>query len=193
MPFGVNNLTGEGENLAATVAAASDGDVIELQPGVYAGPILCTAELVIRGYGEVTIQTNGSSVVMSQSKDLVLEGIHVKVAGQSSSTGCFSHCVVVEHGRMSMRRCTVDGGATGIAVSNSSHVKLDNCVVSNCRYFGCYAYKGSSLTLSGCTIGECGRGISCSDAGTTTVLVGSVIHGMFRINHGQHALTPLQL
>jgi nitrous oxidase accessory protein len=74
--------TGGGE-LRQAVAAASEGDVLILQPGIHAGPITLDKRIVLQGTPGAVIQGNGAgSVVTILAAETAVMGLEVRGSGR---------------------------------------------------------------------------------------------------------------
>lgn len=117
------------EDLAAVVARAVDGDVVEVTPGTWAGPIRVERAITLRGAGGVIDGGGRGQVIVVTAAGVTLEGLDVRASG--SDLGTPDACVwtapsatgvVVARGRFT--DC-----AFGIYVQRSNHAVVEGNVI----------------------------------------------------------------
>ncbi|MEO7273329.1 MAG: NosD domain-containing protein [Vicinamibacterales bacterium] len=68
--------------LAARLAAAAPGEVIEVPAGIYTGPFTIERPLTLRGHGQATLIGNGKAhVVAVRAPDVTIEGFTIRGSG----------------------------------------------------------------------------------------------------------------
>jgi nitrous oxidase accessory protein len=94
--------------LAAAIAAASPGDVLELAPGLHTGPVTIDRSLTLRGSYKSIIDSGGKgSTITIGAADVVVRGITIRNSGRELATmdsGIFvnksGHRALVEQNRI---------------------------------------------------------------------------------------------
>lgn len=76
--------TEAGQSLQSIVDNANEGDIVLLDPGTYAGPLLIDKALTLDGQGKVTIDGGGSgSVIVIKTDGAVVRNLHLTNSGES--------------------------------------------------------------------------------------------------------------
>ena len=64
------------------IGSAAPGEVIDVPPGEYAGPVVITQPVVLRGHGRVVLKGDGQTHVVSvRAADVVIEGFEIRESG----------------------------------------------------------------------------------------------------------------
>ncbi|MCC6143121.1 MAG: right-handed parallel beta-helix repeat-containing protein [Candidatus Hydrogenedentes bacterium] len=102
-----------GQNLAAAVAGAADGDTIVLEgPATYPGAFTITHDITIRGQDDVLpseIIIDGGITIDGEA-DVTLAGIAVRAAGETAVKA-------MNGSALTMRRCYIIGSDTGVSMT----------------------------------------------------------------------------
>ena len=121
---------GQPNDLAAAVAKAQDGDVIDVLPGVYKGVhlVLEGRRLTLRGSGEKAPVFDGGgtmvpypALVLVRGGDVVLENLEFRGARSEQSAGAG---VRLEGGRLTLRNCHFRDNEHGVSTNNDAQAEL---------------------------------------------------------------------
>lgn len=120
----VVHVTGTAKELAAALAAARPGDVVELGPGRYAGPVRIEQALILRGRGGVIDGGGRGTPLRIVAAGARVEGVAVRASG--TDIGAPDACIYVEPGATgaSVQDCTLEECAFGIWVHTTDGVHL---------------------------------------------------------------------
>lgn len=172
-PAAVIHVPADAGTIAAAVALARDGDVIELEPGVYAGKgnrdvDIATSNLTIRGAagaGSTVIDCGGT--IDDQHRAF---NVHV--------TGITLQGITIRHGFV------IGNGAGALIEPDSDRRGYGSLVVSGCVFDSCVAMigewpadSGGALTiraLSVATIDQCSFVCNASDGSAAGLVCGEV-------------------
>lgn len=123
----------EGESLSAVVARAADGDVVEVPPGRWQGPVVLERSVTLRGAGGVIDGGHHGIVVRVDAPDARVEGLRIERSGTDLTyfhaciwTGPRALRVRVE--RNDLREC-----AFGVYVQESHAARVTHNVVAGRR------------------------------------------------------------
>ncbi len=148
--------------IAAAIAAASIGDIIDIAPGTYnENLIVNVAKIKMRGYGEATLINGGtieSAVIINADKIHIHDfAVQTTIASGNFYYGVIIHgflCVIVE------RIVVNDSDYIAFRFNNSQHCTLKDCTIFNADDIGVYTNPASSyISLIGNRIIAC-RGAS---------------------------------
>lgn len=119
-------------DLAGAIAHASDGDVLELQPGVHPGPIFIERPITLRGQVGVVIAGDGTGDAVTILADGArLEALEVRGAGSDLAEDDAA-ILVREAKGVTIRGCLVRCRAFGIYLhAGEGHQVLDNTVIGD--------------------------------------------------------------
>ena len=120
----VLHVTGGTAELAAALDAARPGDVVELGPGRYAGPVRIEQSLILRGRGGVIDGGGRGTPLRIVAAGARVEGLTVRASG--TDIGAPDACIYVEPGATgaSVQGCTLEECAFGIWVHTTDGVHL---------------------------------------------------------------------
>ncbi|MBW2313317.1 MAG: nitrous oxide reductase family maturation protein NosD [Deltaproteobacteria bacterium] len=154
---------------AAAVAAAREGDVVELPPGSWPGPLRIDKALTLRGVGGVLDGGGVGTVLTIDAPGVRVEGLHLANSGED--IGAPDACIFItqrstgaEVRDSTMRRC-----AFGVWVHETRGVRiLDNQIEGNSglrvadRGNGIHLFDASELVVRGNRISGARDGIYVS-------------------------------
>jgi len=151
-----------GNGLAAALAAARPGDVIELGPGRYAGPVRIDRALILRGSGGVIDGGDSGTPLRIAAAGARVEGVTIR--GSGTDVGAPDACVFVE------------STATGAVVQGNT---LEDCA------FGIWVHQADGVQVvenhvrgrSGVRVSDRGNGIHLFDCSNALVR-GNVLEGV---------------
>lgn len=148
--------------LAAALSAARPGDVIELAPGVFRGPITIDKALILRGRGGLVDGGDAGTAVRVAAPGVRIEGLGVR--GSGTDIGAPDACVFVEE------------SATGAVLRENV---LEDCA------FGIWVHRTDGARLvgnrirgrDGIRVADRGNGIHLFDA-SNAVVESNVVEGV---------------
>jgi len=124
-------VTQEGPSLQAVLDAALPGDVVELHPGVHAGPLRIDKPLILRGRGGVIDGGGQGSALVVSAPGARVEGVVIRNSGED--VGASDACIYVEPSATGavLRDNTLTRCAFGIWVHETDGVQIiDNRIES---------------------------------------------------------------
>ena len=154
---------------------AENGDRIFIHSGVYNEQIQLTKQIELVGVGSVesvVIELSGlgfdiRSISESEDALLTMEAAHGRIRNISFARKDGSG-VVIENkcGDLIVEGCAINGGGTGIRVSDSASVVARYCDISGCTAHGVMSCSSSWISLEKCLVSDCFHGAFSSDLGT---------------------------
>lgn len=120
---------GPGESLRAVVERARDGDVVEIPPGVFDGPVRIERSITLRGAGGTIDGGGRGQVITVIAPDVIIEGVHARHSGVD--LGAFDGCVwtAPTATRVVIRDGRFEECAFGIYVQRSDFARVERNVV----------------------------------------------------------------
>ncbi|MFV0298022.1 MAG: nitrous oxide reductase family maturation protein NosD [Hyphomicrobiaceae bacterium] len=116
-----------GANLQAAVAHAQPGEVLELQPGVYDGPVLIDRPLVLKGQAGVVIEGHrrGRTIHVT-SPNVTIESVTVRNSGRSLQHMDAAIFLAKTATGAVVRNNTLRGNLVGVYVHGSADAIVEN-------------------------------------------------------------------
>jgi nitrous oxidase accessory protein len=146
-----------GRDLAATIAAASSGDIVELGKGTWRGPIVVDKTLTLRGVDGAVLQGSGEGTVLRiDAPKVIVEDLTVR--GSGKDLGGPDACIfLTEKARAAViQRTALSDCGFGIWLHAAQYVKLlDNRVDGSLeghrsnRGNGIHLFNGKYLLVKG--------------------------------------------
>ncbi|KAF0093240.1 MAG: nitrous oxidase accessory protein [Puniceicoccaceae bacterium 5H] len=119
--------------LQERIDAAAPGDVIEVAPGTYAGPLVIRQALTLRGHDWPLIEGDGqSSVIHIVGTGVTIEGFRIEHSGLSLSDD--EAGVFIEGDRATVRDNRIQRVLHGIYVKGASYARLEENVIDGLIY-----------------------------------------------------------
>jgi len=114
----------DGGTLQSVVDAAAPGDVIEIDEGVFAGPVRIEKPLVLRGRGGVIDGGGRGTPLVLAAAGITVEGVRVRDSGED--VGVPDACIYLEPGATDavLRGSTLERCAFGIWVHETAGVEI---------------------------------------------------------------------
>ena len=121
--------TGSARTIAEAIRNASDGDVIEVQPGHYPGDVAVIHQrrLTIRGTGARPVvsaagrHAEGKAIWVIRDGDITIDNIEFRGARVPEFNGA---AIRLERGRLQVLRCAFFDNEMGVLTSNDATVEL---------------------------------------------------------------------
>ena len=116
-------------SLAEVVRAARDGDVVEVPPGRWSGPLRIESRITLRGAGGTIDGGGHGTVITVVAPDVTLDGLDVSGSGVdlgAPDSGIWTAPTAVG---VTVLRSHVHGCAFGIYVQESDHARVEENVV----------------------------------------------------------------
>lgn len=151
-------------DLAAALAAARDGDTLEVSGGPHVGNFVIAHRLTLRGGQEMPILDGGGkgSVLEIRADDVVVQGFALKNSGRSDSAfSQWGDAGIAVHGaRAKLSELQVSGNDWGVLFFGGSGSSIDDSIVSDNSNDGIRIMGGSDHRVAGNTVHRNGTGIS---------------------------------
>ncbi len=116
----------DGADLAATVAAATDGDRVEVPRGIWRGPIRIEHRITLRGNGGIIDGGGKGTVIVITAPGAVVEGLTVRASGSNLSGMQPDSCIWIEKSATGavVRDNNLPDCAFGIWVNETAQAQL---------------------------------------------------------------------
>ena len=183
-------VQGGPHGLQEVLDTAEPGDVVELGPGRYAGPIRIGKPLTLRGVGGIIDGGGVGTPLVIASRDVVVEGVAVEQSG--TDIGAPDVCIYVEAAATGaiLRDNTLRDCAFGIWVHETDGAKLiDNRIwgrkgvrVSD-RGNGIHLFNASNLVIRGNEVRDVRDGIYVSATEDTLIEANLAEHVRFGVHY----------
>ncbi len=185
------NRAGAHPTLEAAVAAAKDGDLIQVQPGKYSGAVKIEKNLEIVGIGsheDIEITTEHDALITSTAVNLILTNLTLKgkvrtqpvlmvakgnVEIKYSAVEGGKYSIAADHGtRISITSCYIADSERGaICAKNALDVSIDNSLIERSGGSGLIAEHCEQVRMSHCTVKDTTpHAIECSGTGLFEVV-----------------------
>jgi hypothetical protein len=186
----VNRASSRYRTIAEGIAAATDGSLIVVGPGLYSENLQLTKSVTIAaedGPGTVKLVCSSGTAVILSAESAALSGLVVQTthreapailvpAGQLSMTECqvsadgWAAAYAFERGSILMRDCQVSNPAgAGIVITSRDNV-LDNCRLAGLGTSGVVVGKNGTLRVHSCEVERVGgNGICLNEHGEAFV------------------------
>lgn len=136
-----------GQSLQQAVDSATAGDVLEIERGVYAGPLSITKTLTLRGLGRPTIDGRMSGdVIRVFAPDTVIEGLIVRDSGDSLKDQNAGIYIKPGAHRTVVRRCDLTYNLFGLWIEKANDVRVEANVITGKRDYNS-SQRGNGIQL----------------------------------------------
>jgi nitrous oxidase accessory protein len=130
----------------ARIDAAPKGSVLQLEPGIYHGPIVIRKALTLRGEGAVLDGDGTSRVVTVDAAHVTLEGLEVRHGGkeiQTPDAGIYLSALATS---AVVRNIDIHDVLYGIWIHETNDVRVEGCTI-NGGFEGFRARRGNGIQL----------------------------------------------
>lgn len=136
-----------GQDLAAAVASASAGDIVEVQRGFYRANLRIDQPLTLRGVGRPTISggQQGDTIRVT-SADVVIEGLIVRDSGTSLREQNAGIYLYPGAHRAIVRQCDLTYNLFGLWIEKANDVQVLDNVITGLRDFNS-SQRGNGVQL----------------------------------------------
>lgn len=136
-----------GESIAAAIATAAPGDVLQIEPGIYRENLLIDKPLTLSGKGWP--QINGGLVgntITVQAEDVRIDGLRVTDSG--GDLGAQNAGIYIRPGshRASVERCEISYSLFGLWIEKARDVRVSSNTITGKRDFPS-AQRGNGIQL----------------------------------------------
>ncbi|WP_447002019.1 AAA family ATPase [Saccharothrix isguenensis] len=158
--------------ISDAIAAAGDGDVVSVRPGVYAEAVVLDREITLSGAGaagEVRIESAGDPVLRLSAERATISGIVLAHSGGEAA-------VDLAGGTLHAEECVVTAeSSVAVAVRGGADLRARDCRIGNGAGAGLLVFDGGRAELRGCTLASIATTAVVARAGGTPRLVDCVI------------------
>lgn len=122
------NRAGAHPTLEAAVAAAQNGDLIQVQPGKYSGSVKIDKNLEIVGIGsheDIEITTDRDSLITSTAENLILANLSLKGKVRTQPV------LMISKGNVDLKYSAVEGGKYSIAAEQGTRISISSCYIAD--------------------------------------------------------------
>ncbi|MCB1060477.1 MAG: right-handed parallel beta-helix repeat-containing protein [Calditrichaeota bacterium] len=122
------NRAGAHPSLESALAAAKDGDLIQVQPGKYSGSLRITKDVEIVGIGsheDVELTTDRDSLIHSTARNLILTNLTLKGKVRTQPV------IHIASGNLDIKYSSVEGGKYSIASDIGTRISVTSCYVAD--------------------------------------------------------------
>ena len=122
------NRAGAHPSLESALAAAKDGDLIQVQPGKYPGSFRITKDVEIVGIGsheDVELTTDRDSLIHSTARNLILTNLTLKGKVRTQPV------IHIASGNLDIKYSSVEGGKYSIASDIGTRISVTSCYVAD--------------------------------------------------------------
>lgn len=178
------------ETLADAVTRAHEGDVVEIPPGIWAGPLRIERAITLRGAGGIVDGGARGTVITVLARGVRLEGVEARSSG--ADLGASDSCVWTAP---SAEGVVIAGGrftdcAFGIYVQESDHARIEgNEVVGRAgvreadRGNGIHLFDASFVTVVGNTVTGARDGFFVSATDDSLIEGNRAIHVRYGVHY----------
>ncbi len=175
-------VDGDYTTISAAVEAIASGGRVLIRPGVYMEVVKVNRPMHLFGVGLTdTMPTDASQVIIQGrlhihgAAEVQISSVTVRQGGVeiSSSRATLRSCCLLEEesldriivldvksqSQVTVERCLIRGGSTGIVVFNGSQLVAEDTELANCSSSGVWHGDGGELHLQKCHIHHCGFGV----------------------------------
>ena len=158
--------------ISDAIAAAGDGDVVSVRPGVYTEAVVLDREITLSGAGtagEVRIESAGDPVLRLSAERATISGIVLAHSGGEAA-------VDLAGGTLHAEECVVTAeSSVAVAVRGGADLRARDCRIGNDGGAGLLVFDGGRAHLRGCTLASISTTAVVARAGGTPKLVDCVI------------------
>ncbi|QGX98377.1 nitrous oxide reductase family maturation protein NosD [Roseovarius faecimaris] len=157
LPLWAGEITVAPGGLTAALAEAQDGDVLRLEPGAYAGPIVLDRSLTLDGGGAAHIDGGGNgSVITVTAEDVTVQGLTITGSGDDHETiDSGVQLTKTAHGAV-VRDNILRGNLYGIDIHGARNSTVENNIIEgqqhdkmNRRGNGVYVWNAPGAVVTG--------------------------------------------
>ncbi|GAB3466951.1 hypothetical protein GCM10027436_81380 [Actinophytocola sediminis] len=171
------------------IAAARDGDVISVRPGVYAESIVLDREVTLSGSGspgDVRVEATGDPVLRVSVE-------HVAVSGVEFAHGGGEVAVDLRGGKLALDECVLAADSeVALVVRGGTELRARDCEIRNTGGAGVLVFDGARAELRGCRLGPVASTAVVARTGGAPTLVDCVVAdakgAMLAADHGHGVL-----
>ena len=161
---------GDFATISEAIAAAKDGDVIRVRPGLYEESLQITKVLEIIGDGdrnEIEVHAEGAHTIVFAARHGYIRGLTLR---QNGSEGNWSG-VDITGGRLTLEECDISSqSSVCIAIGNGAKPIVRNNHIHNGKNAGIVVYNhGAGLIEGNDIVANAGAGIAIKTGGNPTV------------------------
>jgi hypothetical protein len=162
------------KTLKTALTYAKSGWTLYLKPGTFGKSSGEDWSTKVPNGVAVQAVVEGNAVLVGGDQDIGLE-----FAGSGTATGItfrgFKNAMRAAAGKVSIARCTVDGGG-GVSLSGNVTATLDQVVLGNLESDGVSAFGSANVTMTGGSIGGVGYIPDCRGAQGVTATAAAIVH-----------------
>lgn len=132
-------------DLRRALEAAAPGDVIVVPPGTWAGHLVITRTVTLRGGPGVVVDGGGAGPLLrveAPAAEVCVEGLTFRRGVAQAGGGVF-----FADGRLTLRDCAFEGCAAPGFAGGGVYARGERLLVERCRFEGCEARQGGAVLL----------------------------------------------
>ncbi len=147
------NRAGAHPTLESAIAAAADGDLIQVQPGKYSGSVRIDKNLEIVGIGaheDIEFTTDRDALIVSTARNLILTNLSLKGKVRTQPV------IIVQAGNLDIKYSSIEGGKYSISAEMSTRISITSCYIADSERGAVFAKGALDVMLDNSLIERCG-------------------------------------